>query len=168
MPRRLCRSLRREALDKAITSTFLVIASVVCVVVVFQAVYPAVLRSSDAMVDMKTRLDERLKSQIEIIHATGSGSNGYVWVKNIGSLRIPAVESCDIFFGPEGDFSRIPHESEAAGNPYWSYDVEGGVSAWTPAATLRVTVYYGSVLSGRYFVKVILPNGIADDTYFGV
>jgi hypothetical protein len=158
--------LRRGALDKVITSIFLVIASVVCTVAAFRAVYPAVIRSSDAMVSMKTRLDERLKSQIEIIHATGSGSNGNVWVKNIGSLRIAAVESCDVFFGPEGDFSRIPYQSEATGNPYWAYELEGDSSEWTPAATLKITIYYGSVLSGRYFVKVIIPNGIADDTYF--
>jgi archaellum component FlaF (FlaF/FlaG flagellin family) len=153
-------------LDKAITSAFLVIASVVCAVVAFNAVYPAVIRSSDAMVNMKTRLDERLKSQIDIVHATGSGSNGYVWVKNTGSLRIVAVDRCDVFFGPEGDFSRIPHESEASGNPYWAYQVEGDSSQWTPSATLKITVYYGSVLSGRYFVKVTTPNGLVDEYYF--
>jgi hypothetical protein len=153
-------------LDKAITSAFLVIASVVCAVIAFNAVYPAVIRSSDAMVNMKTRLDERLKSQIEIIHATGSGSNGYVWVKNIGSLRIAAIESCDVFFGPEADFSRIPHESAATGNPYWGYEVEGDNSQWTPTATLKITIYTGAVLSGRYFVKVIIPNGLVDEYYF--
>jgi len=155
-------------LDKAITTAFMVIASVVCAVLVFNAVYPAIIRSSDAMISMKTRIDERLKGQIEIIHATGNGSNGFVWVKNVGSLRIAAVESCDIFFGPEGNFSRIPHQDEAEGNPYWTYDVEGDSSEWTPTATLKITVHYGSVLSGRYFVKVISPNGVSDEYYFSV
>lgn len=155
-------------MDKAITTAFMVIASVVCAVLVFNAVYPAIIRSSDAMINMKTRIDERLKSQVEVIHATGSGSNAFVWIKNVGSTRIAAVERCDVFFGPEGNFARIPHQDEAAGNPYWTYEVEGNGSEWRPTATLKITVHYDSVLSGRYFVKVIIPSGISDEDYFSV
>ncbi len=36
-------------MDKVITTSFLIIVSVVCSVLVFNAVYPAVIRSSDAM-----------------------------------------------------------------------------------------------------------------------
>jgi flagellar protein FlaG len=148
-------------LDKALTTTFMVVASVVCAVLVFNAVYPAVVRSSDAMANMTNRVDDRLKSQIAIIHATGrAGSNAFVWVKNVGSMRIAAVESCDVFFGREGDFSRIPYGT-------WTGDVEGG-GEWNPTKTLKITIT-STISSGiRYFVKVIIPNGVSDEDYFSV
>lgn len=156
-------------MDKVIITTFLIIVSVVCAALVFNAVYPAVTASSHAMVIMKSRVDDRLKSQIEIIHATGNGSDAFVWVKNVGSLRIKAVERCDVFFGPEGDFDHIPHEDEAGGSkPYWNYEVEGNGSDWDPTTTLKITIYYDSALSGRYFVKVVIPNGLSDDYYFSM
>ncbi len=151
-------------MDKALTTVFMVIASVTCAVLVFNSLYPAVIQSSDAMTNMTLRVDDRLKSQIAIIHATGDATNNkaYVWVKNVGSLRIAAVERCDVFFGPEGNFARIPH---GAGDPHWTYEVEND-DEWKPTATLKITIHYGSSLSGRYFVKVSIPNGISDEYYF--
>lgn len=153
-------------MDKVITTTFLIIVSVVCAVLVFNAVYPAVIRSSYAMTSMTIRVDDRLKSQIEIIHATGDAVNdeAYVWVKNVGSLRIAAVERCDVFFGPEGDFARIPYGSGAS---YWTYEVEND-NEWVPTATLKITIT-STISSGiRYFVKVAIPNGVSDEDYFSV
>jgi flagellar protein FlaG len=156
-------------LDKAITTAFMVIASVVCAVLVFNVVYPAVIQSSDAMISMKSRVDERLKSQIEIIHAVQSPDDldvAWVWVKNVGSLRIAAIESCEVFFGPEGNFSRIPY---GTGNGTWTEEVEGG-GEWDPTATLKITIDYSSdLLAGeRYFVKVVTPNGVSDEYYFSM
>jgi archaellum component FlaG (FlaF/FlaG flagellin family) len=139
----------------------MVMVSVVCAVLVFNAVYPAVIESSQAMVSMKSRVDDRLKSQIEIIHATAqAGSNAFVWVKNIGSLRIAAIENCDVFFGPEGNFSRISYGEG------WSHDDVDNV--WNPTETLTITIT-STISSGtRYFVKVVIPNGVSDDYYFSV
>ncbi len=170
-------------MDKAITTTFMVIASVVCTALVFNAVYPAVLRSRDAMISMKVRVDERLRGQIDVVHATGElDSSGlwqdinrdgdfdvFVWVKNVGSLRIVAVNRSDVFFGPEGNFSRIPHKDEAGGSyPYWEWKVEND-SEWDPTATLKITIHFSSVLSqGRYFLKVVIPNGLSDEYHFSM
>lgn len=150
-------------MDKALTTTFMVIASVVCAVLVFNSLYPAVIRSSDAMTNMTIRVDDRLKSQIEIIHATGDAANNkaYVWVKNVGSLRIAAVERCDVFFGPEGDFARLPHGDG------WSYEVEND-DEWKPTATLKITIIDTISAGTRYFVKVSIPNGVSDEDYFSV
>ena len=153
-------------MDKTIITAFMVIAGVISAVFVFNTIYPAVVRSGDAMTSMEMRIDERLRSQVEIIHASEwSGTNAYVWVKNIGSSSIKAVERCDVFFGPEGNFARIPHEDETTGTPYWSWSVENDTD-WKPSATLRITITYGLPLSGRYFVKVVHPNGLSDAYYF--
>ncbi len=145
----------------------MIVASVVAAVMVFNAVYPAITTGSSDLVGMKARLDERLRSQIAIIHAAESPDYTdvvLVWVKNVGSSSIKAVERCDVFFGPEGNFQRIPYGS---GDPHWVYAVEND-SFWKPTATLRVTIDTNYALSPgeRYFIKMTTPSGISDEYYF--
>ena len=170
-------------MDKVITTTFMIIASVVTAVMVFNGVFPAILRSRDTMVMMRGRMDERIKSQVEIIHATGEldssatwqDTNGdgnfdvFVWVKNVGALRIAAVDRVDLFFGPEGNFTRIPSKADAGGlYPYWEWQVEND-SYWNPTATVKLTIKFASILTAeRYFIKVVIPSGPADVYYFSL
>ncbi|MCB8942983.1 MAG: hypothetical protein H6658_04445 [Ardenticatenaceae bacterium] len=170
-------------MDKAIITTMLIVISMVTGILLFNAAYPAIIESSDAMTSMTSRVDEQMKSQISIIHSAGeldsagwwqdTNSNGnfdiFVWTKNVGATRITAVDQADIFFGPEGNFVRIPHQSQAGGTyPYWDWQVENA-SEWLPTATLKITIHYGTPLpSGRYFLKVTTPNGIADDHFFSM
>jgi hypothetical protein len=172
-------------LDKTIVTTLLIIAGVICAVLAFNALYPAVVQSSDAIVSMQGRLGDQMKSQVKIIHAAseldaggnwvstyGDGDTYFdvmIWVKNIGTERIPAIERCDLFFGPEGDFVRIPHQNEAGSDlPSWSSTVENG-SSWDPTGTIRISVHYAAKLApGRYFIKFVMPNGVADEFYVGL
>jgi hypothetical protein len=149
--------------DKTIVTALLVMAGVISAVFVFNSIYPAIVQSNDAMTSMERRMDERLKSQVSIIHATGSGGNTLVWVKNVGSLRIAPVEACDVFFGPEGNFARIPYGA-AAGQ--WQYMVENGTE-WNPTATVKITINSDLAPGTRYFFKIVLPNGVADEDFFG-
>jgi hypothetical protein len=151
-------------LDKIIVTALLTIAGVVTAVLLFNTIYPAAIESGTAMTGMERRIDERLKSQIEIIHATPiSTTNAYVWVKNVGSVRIKAIERCDVFFGPEGNFARIPYDE---GPKFWVYELEGNDTEWDPTATLKITIYWGATVSGRHFFKMVLPNGVSDEYYF--
>lgn len=153
-------------MDKTIVTAFLVVAGVVSAVLVFNSIYPALLQSRDAMTSMEHRMDERLKSQIEIIHAAKSGSQALIWVKNVGALRLVAVEMSDVFFGPEGNFVRVPYGLPGSSGLHWEYSVENG-GEWVPTATIRITVVnYPSLPAGRYLVKVTLPNGVSDDYFF--
>ena len=156
-------------MDKAIVTTFLLIAGIVTAILVFNTVYPAVIRSGDAITMMERRIEDRLKSQVEIIHATGKSTDTdvSVWVKNIGSSRISVVERCDLFFGPEGNFTRIPYGS--GGPPYWDYTLEND-TRWNPTATLKITIHHspGYPSAGRNFVKVIALNGVSDEYFFNV
>ncbi|MFZ0545852.1 MAG: hypothetical protein WAM60_10470 [Candidatus Promineifilaceae bacterium] len=170
-------------MDKAIITTFLIIISMVMAIFLFNAVYPAVINSGEAMGNLTDRVDERLKSQVEVVHVAGEldqdgwwqdiNSNGsfdvFAWVKNVGSTRIIPIEKSDVFFGPEGNFVRIPYQSEAGGTfPYWTADVENA-SEWTPTATVRFTIHYDVTLtSGRYYIKVTIPNGITVEQVFGM
>jgi archaellum component FlaF (FlaF/FlaG flagellin family) len=158
-------------LDKTITTVLLIVAGVICSVFLFNSVYPMINRSSAAMVSMTDKIDDRMKSRIDIVHATGSADRQtvYIWIKNVGSTRIETIEESDIFLGPDGDFMRIPHQSNAGGTyPRWTYDIENDTE-WGIGATVKITVTYDvDPGPGTYFIKVVIPNGIAAEYYFSM
>ena len=158
-------------MDKAVTTALLIIAGVVCMVMVFNSVYPMVNRSSAAMVSMADKIDDRMKSRISVVHAanTANRTTVYLWVKNVGSSRIVSIGESDIFFGQETNFERIPHVDDAGGSyPRWDYSLENDTE-WLSSATLKITITYDSDPGvGTYFAKVIIPNGISDEYYFSM
>ena len=158
-------------MEKAITTALLIIAGVVCMIFVFNSVYPTINRSSQAMVSMAEKVDERMKSRINIVHAANSANRTsvYLWIKNVGTQRIVSVEQSDLFFGQENNFNRIPYTADARGAyPQWNYALENDTE-WQTSATLKVTITYSSDPgTGTYYAKFIIPNGISDDFYFSM
>jgi archaellum component FlaG (FlaF/FlaG flagellin family) len=129
-------------------------------------------------------MNERMRSQVEIIHAAGeldedgnwqdTNSNSYfdvfVWVKNIGAEAVDDVGRCDIFInGDQTVWAWIPHVDYAEGAfPQWDYVIENG-SEWSTATTLKIEVIYETALSsGEYRLRVLIPNGVSDDYYFSM
>jgi archaellum component FlaF (FlaF/FlaG flagellin family) len=157
--------------DKAITTALLIVAGVVCMIFVFNSVYPMINRSSDAMVSMAEQVDERMKSRINIVHAANNSTRTevYLWIKNIGTQRIVNVEASDLFFGEEDNFDRVPYYTDAGETyPRWIFELEND-TAWETSATIKVTITYSSDPgAGTYFSKFIIPNGISDDYYFSM
>ncbi len=145
----------------------LIIGGVVASLAVFNGLYPAITRSSSAITNATTAVSDRIQSRIEIIQVTNNGTAVQAWVKNVGSSDIPSIEHSDIFFGPTGNFSRLTYEGQTP--TYWDYQLEGNQSDWTQTVTLRITIHLSSPLTaGTYLVKVVIPNGISDQTTFGV
>jgi hypothetical protein len=157
--------------DKAITTALLIVAGVVCMIFVFNSVYPMINRSSEAMVSMAEQVDERMKSRINIVHAANNSTRTevYLWIKNVGTQRIVNVEASDLFFGQEDDFDRIPYYADAEESyPRWNFELENDTE-WETSATVKVTITYTSDPgAGTYFAKFIIPNGISDDYYFSM
>jgi archaellum component FlaF (FlaF/FlaG flagellin family) len=157
--------------DKAITTALLIIAGVVCMIFVFNSVYPMVNRSSQAMVSMAEQVDERMKSRINIVHAANSVDRTlvYLWVKNVGTQRIVNVDQSDLFFGQTDNFIRIPYAADSGGSyPYWSYGIENDTE-WQISATANITISYDvDPGAGTYYIKMVIPNGISDEYYFSM
>lgn len=162
----------------------LTIAGIVCAVLAFNGIYPAIGRSNSAIVSRGAALDDRIKSQIDIVHAIGeldadevwqdTDEDGkfdiYVWVKNVGNSCIYSIEESDIFFGETGDFTRIPYAGDAGESlPQWSYQIENNTE-WETSATLKITIDYSTTAlsSGNYWLKTIISNGIADEYNFSM
>ena len=150
-------------MDKIIVTALLLIAGVISAVFVFNSLFPVITQSSDAMVSMERRADDQMQTQVQVVHATKTGNAIVLWVKNVGSVRILGVNSSDLFFGPQGNYARVPY---GVGTPSWQYQVEND-SDWNPTATVRITISgYSPLDPGRYFVKLVLPNGVSDETFF--
>ena len=166
-------------MDKAITTVLLTIAGVMSVMVILNALYPALNRSTSAVTAAATTASERIKSQPSIIHAVGelddsgnwvdTNSDGnfdiFIWVKNVGDSRILAIEKTDVFFGAQGDFQHYSYTDDAAGLPYWTYELENGTE-WGPSTTLKINLNFATALSaGIYLDKVVIPIGVSDEHF---
>ncbi len=158
-------------MDKAITTALIIVAGVVCMIFVFNSVYPMINRSTAAMTSMADTVDERMKSRISIVHAASSGDRTtvYIWVKNVGTTRIVAIDQSDVFFGQTTSYARIPYTSDAGGSyPRWSYTIENDTE-WGNSATIKITITYSvDPGAGTYYAKVVIPNGISDEYFFSM
>ncbi len=150
-------------MDKVMVTLLLLVAGIVCSLVLLNAVYPAITGSSGAIVDASSKIDDRIRSNIAIIEISHSDSNAYVWIKNVGASSIGGIGNSDVFFGPLGNFARIPYGGSIA--PYWDYSLEND-TRWGPSATLKITVHYTSTPSGEYYFKLVTPNGISATDYY--
>jgi hypothetical protein len=147
----------------------LIIGGIVASFAVFNGIYPAIQRSGTAITSASDTLNNRIQSDIRIIQVNDDGSTVEAWVKNIGSSDIVTVENSDIFYGPQGDFSRIPYGTDTSPLPYWSFQLEGADSQWRPTDTNKIIIHLASSpVPDTYVLKVIIPNGIFDETVFGV
>jgi len=155
--------------DKVIVTVMLIIGGIVASFAVFNGIYPAVERSGEAITSASDAMNDRICSDIEIIQVNDNSTVIDAWVKNVGTSDISGIENSDIFFGPSGSFSRIPYGDENSPLPYWGYDIEGTGSMWRPSATNKISIHLeSSPTPDTYLLKVIIPNGIFDETVFGV
>ncbi len=134
---------------------------------IFNGLYPAITESSSSIRSASVKLGERIESRIDIIQIGDNVTDVEVWIKNIGVTEIVSIDRTDIFFGPTTDFYRATYGGST--RPYWEYQLEGGNAKWGQAVTLKVTIHpTANLTTGTYMVKVVLSNGISDQTTYGV
>lgn len=136
------------------------------------AVLPAVSKTTGSLLASSSVVQDRIASQIEIVHATGQDGNpeASVWVKNVGAAKIAPIDRTDVFFGPQGDFRRIPYGTDGACvAPCW-YETLENATDWSQTATLRITIKDTTnlVTGTTYYIKVVTSNGTADSKYLTV
>jgi flagellar protein FlaG len=133
----------------------------------FNGFYPVITRSSTAISNTTTKVSDRIESRIEILQVGDNGTDVYIWIKNIGSSEIVAIEHSDLFFGPTDNFYRVNHGTSPV--PCWEYLYEGGNSRWTMTVTAKIILHPAAPLTpGTYLVKFVIPNGIFDELTYTV
>lgn len=168
-------------MDKALSTILLIVAALITVVMVINSVYPAVGESTSALSSASSKAAERIKSQFNIIHATGeldqdgiwqdSNIDGdfdiFIWVKNTGTFTINDIKAIDLFIGNDGNWTRVPEIDYANGSfPSWDYEIENGTE-WGTSSTLKMEISHSSTQNtGNYHVKITIPNGLSDEFEF--
>ena len=150
-------------MEKAITTAILLIASIIAP----NAVLPAMGKSAGALVTANKSAAERIKTDIAIVHAAGDATNNEVtvWVKNIGTQSIKAIDASDVFLTTPTNVIRLPYVSGCT-SECWDYSVEGG-GDWIQAVTVKLTIQT-SVDTGNYNVSVAVANAVEADKDFSV
>ena len=162
-------SHKETFVDKIIVTVMLIIGGILASFALFNGIYPAVQRSGAAISSASDAMNNRIQSDIKIIQVNENQATVDAWLKNTGSSEIDAVQNSDVFFGPEGDFARIPYGDSNSPLPYWNYQIESTDSQWMPADTNEIVIHLASSPApDTYYLKVVIPNGIFDETLFGV
>jgi len=144
----------------------------VAIVAVVNAVMPAVSRTTGSLLASSDVVQDRIASQIQIVHATGEdgSADATVWVKNVGASKIAPIDRIDVFFGPTGDFRRVPYGTDAScAAPCW-YETFENAGEFSQTATLRISIKADANLATgtTYYIKVVTPNGTQDSKYLTV
>ena len=154
-------------MGQTITTAMLVIASLIATLALINAVLPAMGKSASALATANGEAAKRIKTDIDVIYATGNTSGTItIWVKNVGTQVIKAVQSSDIIIIKPNSVSRLPYVSGCS-SECWDYTLEDSATAWTTTVTVKFTVKT-SVDAGSYSVSVAAPNGVTAVKDFSV
>lgn len=152
---------------EVIVAALLMIASVVGVSMMINAVYPSIGDVAGAVSSSTNIASERMQTDIKIISVVNKSNNVYVWVKNTGSKATASslIERTDMFFGPTSSFQFMSYNS----SPGWNYTIVNGDgdADWDPNETIQIIIN-STTSTGVYYVKVILYNGASDEDYFSL
>jgi flagellar protein FlaG len=142
------------------TTAMFLITAIIAAGVLVNAVFPIVYTMAGTFSSASHESDERLRTDFKIIATYASGTNGQIWIKNVGSTRISASEvfQSDVFFGAVGDFEHLMH------NAGWTEQISdiNENNYWDPGETLKVSVVATkSISSGNVvYFQFVLPNGV--------
>jgi len=139
----------------------------------------AIVMNLDGLVNTfrvnERNIKDKIQTQITIVFATiNTNDTVKVWIKNTGIKEIheDLIPKSDLFFGPKGNFKRIPYETSTASPPRWNYTIVNDVDGdgnWDPGETIEVTIIWDTALDlGEYYVKFVLYNGVDDDYTFSI
>ncbi len=154
-------------MEKTITTAMLVIASLIAAIALINAVLPATGKSASALASANSEAAKRIKTDIDVIYATGKNSGTItIWVKNVGTQVIRAVESSDIIIIKPSGAVRLSYVSGCS-SECWDFTLEDSAADWSTTVTVKFTVTT-AVAVGSYSVSVAAPNGVTAVKDFSV
>jgi len=147
------------------TTAMFLITAVIAAGVLINAVFPVVYTMAGTFQSATHESDVRLRTDFKIVAAFANSTHANVWMKNIGSQRIPLtdIQRSDLFCGPVGNYGRLtylPDYPEHLVNGQWTetlIDLNTN-NYWDSGETLQVTAR--TPLTGDTYFQFILPNGI--------
>ena len=151
-----------------ISTALLLIASVIAATALINAVLPAANKSSGALLAANSVAADRIKTDIEIVHASGNDASDKItlWVKNIGTKNIVPISASDVILTTPSDVLRLPYVSGCS-SECWDYLVEDSGSDWKQSVTVKFTLST-SVTNGVYTIPLSVVNAVSAVKDFSV
>lgn len=155
------------------TTAMFLITAVIAAGVLVNAVFPVVYNMAGTFSSATHESDERLRTDFKIVTYTATPGaypptgNAKIWLKNIGSSRIPIADvtnRSDVFCGKVGEFSRLTWTPSTIEENTWTeqkYDTNNN-GYWDPGETILITAYTDipTTTEGLVYFQFILPSGI--------
>jgi flagellar protein FlaG len=149
------------------TTAMFLITAVIAAGVLINAVFPVVYTMAGTFQSATHESDQRIRTDFKIVAAFANSTHANVWMKNIGSQRIPLtdIQRSDVFCGPVDNFGRLSYQNVYPGDlaaGQWTetlMDLNNPPNDnWDPGETLQVTSR--TPLTGNIYFQFVLPNGI--------
>ena len=149
------------------TTAMFLITAVIAAGVLVNAVFPVVYNMAGTFSSATHESDERLRTDFKIVTYTADTSDqvANVWLKNIGSSRIPMSDftnRSDVFCGEVGNFNRLAWASSGSAPNTWTntnYDTNNN-NYWDPGETIQVTAHTTIPTNNAVYFQFILPSGV--------
>jgi len=148
---------------EVITASLLIIASVVAVAAMVNAVFPSIHKMTNSFDSLSSNMKEKIETNIDIIFINTNNSLLYLWVKNTGISKIPLdyFNKTDIFVYSSTNYWHAVFKGST--NPKWDYSIENGDgdNYWDQGETIEITVEFDTLPADEYKVNLILYNGLS-------
>ena len=152
-----------------ISTALLLIASVIAATALINAVLPAANKSSGALLAANSVAADRIKTDIEIVHASGNETSDKItlWVKNIGPKNIAPISASDLILTTPSDILRLSYVSGCSSGDCWDYFVEDSGSDWKQSVTVKF-ILSTTVTTGVYSITISVVNAVSAVKDFSV
>lgn len=150
------------------TTAMFLITAVIAAGVLVNAVFPVIYNMAGTFSSATHESDERLRTDFKIVTYTATSGNpgtANIWVKNIGSSRIPISDftnRSDVFCGEVGNFNRLTWASSGSALNTWTnvnYDTNNN-NYWDPGETIEVIAHPYIPSNNAVYFQFILPSGV--------
>jgi flagellar protein FlaG len=147
------------------TTAMFLITAVIAAGVLINAVFPVVYTMAGTFQSATHESDQRLRTDFKIVTTFANSTTANVWMKNIGSQRIPNSDilRSDVFCGPSENYGRVSDWT------FTIFDLNGN-NDWDPGETLQISVRPPSMPAkgNLVYFQFILPDGIWRSIEFNV
>ncbi|MDD4252525.1 MAG: flagellin [Methanoculleus horonobensis] len=158
--------------SETFTTAMFLIAAIISAGVLINAVFPVIYTLSSTISSSSHSVDERLSTDVKIVTTYASGDTAKIWLKNIGTGRIPdnSIQRADVFLGAQGNFTRLTRAT--SGEDTWRYeileDVNNANNYWDPGETLYIEGNTANIpgTGDIVYFQFVLPSGLSRSTTF--
>lgn len=154
--------------QSVISTAILIIAAVIAVVALINAMFPTIYNMSGSVASVSTATNDRMKTDARIIgEGIDPGNAGWlhVYVKNTGKLKItaPNLNLADVYFGSGTDINKC--KPAGYSKPTWEYAIQdgNGDTNWDPGETLGILIKTDNYnfKTDSQMVKIVLSSGVS-------